>query len=152
MTAAHRTLPLGTLVRVINVATGQSANVRITDRGPFVPGRIIDLSLAAAKATGLYRMGVGKVKVEVYQLPPNVDIEGRWCVQVGAFARESDSVKLKETLLRRYATAKVIEFAGPTGHWVRITAAKPDRAHAAEVAAGIHPVDPAAVPYLVRTN
>jgi rare lipoprotein A len=152
MTAAHRTLPLGTRVRVTNLATGQTADVRITDRGPFVPGRIIDLSLAAAKATGLYRMGVGKVRVEVYQTPPNADPEGRWCVQVGAFAHESDATRLKQKLLRRYTTAKVIEFAGPTGHWVRYTAAHPDRANAAAVAANIHPSDPAAVPYLVRTN
>ena len=60
MTAAHRTLPMGSTVRVTNLATGQQVYVRITDRGPFVRGRILDLSVGAAKAIGLYRAGVGK--------------------------------------------------------------------------------------------
>jgi peptidoglycan lytic transglycosylase len=154
MTAAHLTLPLGTMVRVTNLANNESVVVRITDRGPFVHGRVIDLSLAAAKATGVYRAGVAKVKVEAYAVPvrANVDPGGRWCVQVGAFSRQSDAVKLKEELMRRYTTAKVIEFAGPTGHWVRINPRLPDKAHATQVADGIHPKDPDAQPYLIRTD
>lgn len=155
MTAAHLTLPLGTMVRVTNLTNNQSVVVRITDRGPFVHGRIIDLSLAAAKATGVYRQGVAKVRVEAYSPPPpraNAIPGGRWCVQIGAFAHESDAVKLKDDLMRRYATAKVIEFAGPTGHWVRINPGQPDRSHASQVADSIHPKDPAATPYLIRTD
>ena len=152
MTAAHLTLPLGTTVRVTNLTTNQSAIVRITDRGPFVHGRIIDLSLAAAKATGLYRMGVAKVRVEAYAGPPrpNAVPGGRWCVQIGAFPNEEDAIQLKNHLMRKYATAKVIEFAGPTGHWVRINPKEPDKAHATEVAEGIHLPD--AEPYVIRTD
>jgi rare lipoprotein A len=86
MTAAHLTLPLGTMVRVTNLTNNESVVVRITDRGPFVHGRIIDLSLAAAKATGVYRAGVAKVRVEAYAAPArvNADPGGHWCVQVGA--------------------------------------------------------------------
>ncbi len=58
MTAAHLTLPMGTMVRVTNLTNNESVVVKITDRGPFVRGRIIDLSLAAAKATGVYRAGL----------------------------------------------------------------------------------------------
>jgi rare lipoprotein A len=154
MTAAHLTLPLGTMVRVTNLTNNQSVVVRITDRGPFVHGRIIDLSLAAAKATGVYRAGVAKVRVDAYAAPvrANADPGGRWCVQVGAFARESDAVKLKEELMRRYTTAKVIEFAGPTGHWVRINPKLHDKSHATQVADGIHPKDSDAQPYLIRTD
>jgi len=154
MTAAHLTLPLGTMVRVTNLATGQSAVVRITDRGPFVKGRILDLSLGAAKAIGLYRMGVGKVRVEAFAPPQHagVDPAGRWCVQIGAFATEAEAQKLQRDLLRRYVTAKVIQFAGPTGHWVRITPAQPDRVHTTAIASNIHPSDPQAEPYLTRTN
>jgi rare lipoprotein A len=154
MTAAHLTLPLGTMVRVTNLTNNESVVVRITDRGPFVHGRIIDLSLAAAKATGVYRAGVARVKVEAYASPvrANAVPGGRWCVQVGAFARESDAVKLKENLLRRYTTAKVIEFSGPTGYWVRINPRQPDRANATQVADAIHPKDPAASPYIIRTD
>ena len=154
MTAAHLTLPLGTMVRVTNLTNNESAVVKITDRGPFVRGRIIDLSLAAAKATGVYRAGVAKVKVEAFAAPAraNADPGGKWCVQIGAFARESDAVKLKQDLLRRYTTAKVIEFPGPTGYWVRVNPKFPDKKNAAEVADGIHPKDPAAEPYLIRTD
>lgn len=151
MTAAHLTLPLGTVVRVTNLTTNQSAIVRITDRGPFVRGRIIDLSLAAAKAISVYRVGVARVRVEAFA-PASPQAAGRWCVQVGAFSSEKDAVKLKDQLSRRYTTAKVIEFAGPTGHWVRINPLQPDRANATEVADGIHTSDPAALPYIVRTN
>ncbi len=154
MTAAHLTLPMGSTVRVTNLTNNESAVVKITDRGPFVRGRIIDLSLAAAKATGVYRAGVARVKVEAFAPPvrASADPGGHWCVQVGAFARESDAVKLQQELMRRYTTAKVIEFAGPTGHWVRINPRQPDRTHASEVADGIHPKDPAALPYLIRTD
>jgi rare lipoprotein A len=154
MTAAHLTLPMGTMVRVTNLTNNESVVVKITDRGPFVRGRIIDLSLAAAKATGVYRAGVTKVKVEAFAAPvrANADPGGRWCVQVGAFTRESDAVKLKEDLLRRYTTAKVIEFPGPTGFWVRVSPKFPDKRNATEVADGIHPKDPAAEPYLIRTD
>lgn len=65
LTAAHRTLPFGTRVRVTNVHTGQQVVVRINDRGPFSHGRIIDLSAGAAAEIGLRRMGVGRVQVEV---------------------------------------------------------------------------------------
>ena len=157
MTAAHLTLPMGSMVRVTNLENNASVVVKITDRGPFVRGRIIDLSLAAAKATGVYRAGVARVRVEAFAAPVRANAGpatpgGRWCVQVGAFARESDAVKLKEQLMRRYTTAKVIEFPGPTGHWVRINPRQPDRIHASEVADGIHPKDPAALPYLTRLD
>jgi len=151
MTAAHLTLPLGTLVRVTNLATNQSVAVRITDRGPFVRGRIIDLSLAAAKAAGIYLPGVAKVRVDAYA-SVSPEAAGRWCVQVGAFANEKDALKLKDQLSRRYTTAKVIEFTGPTGHWVRINPLTPNKANATEVAEGIRSPDPNALPYIVRTN
>jgi rare lipoprotein A len=64
LTAAHRTLPLGTEATVTNLDTGQSVTVTINDRGPYVPGRQLDLSLAAAKQIGLTKKGVAKVKIE----------------------------------------------------------------------------------------
>ena len=65
LTAAHRTLPFGTRVRVTNVTTGQSVTVRINDRGPFVPGRVVDVSHAAAQNLGMTGQGVAKVKLDV---------------------------------------------------------------------------------------
>jgi rare lipoprotein A len=149
LTAAHRTLPMGSTVRVTNLDTGESVVVKITDRGPFVTNRILDLSLAAAKAVGLYQKGVAKVKVEVYAHPGS-DPAGRWCVQIGAFMTADDAIQLKNDLLSRYKTAKVIEFQGPTGYWVRINPAQADRLTASSIADSIHIPD--ASPYLVRTN
>jgi rare lipoprotein A len=159
MTAAHLTLPMGTYVRVTNLANDVSVVVKITDRGPFVRGRIIDLSLAAAKASGVYRAGVTKVRVEAYASPASASTVvsqakvipgGRWCVQIGAFMTEEDAISLKNDLIRRYTTAKVTEFAGPTGHWVRINPKYPDKGTAEQVAQSIHVPD--AEPYLIRMD
>jgi peptidoglycan lytic transglycosylase len=67
LTAAHRTLPFGTRLRVTNVATGRSVTVRVNDRGPFVPGRVVDVSRSAAESLGMTRQGVAKVKLDVVQ-------------------------------------------------------------------------------------
>jgi rare lipoprotein A len=131
MTAAHRTLPLGSIVRITNVKTGQSAVVRITDRGPFVEGRIVDLSLAAAKALDVYMPGIAKVRLEVLESPSPLQTGGRWAVQIGPFAREKGAGKLAERLQKRYQTAKVLKFASPTGDWwVRVRVLDDDRQRA----------------------
>jgi rare lipoprotein A len=67
LTAAHRTLPFGTRVRVTNLATGRSVTVRVNDRGPYVRGRAIDVSSSAAQMLGIKRQGVAKVKLDVVQ-------------------------------------------------------------------------------------
>ncbi|WP_041702085.1 septal ring lytic transglycosylase RlpA family protein [Prosthecochloris aestuarii] len=66
MTAAHKSLPFGSMVRVTNLTNGKKVVVRINDRGPYIKGRIIDLSKGAAKEIGLIKKGVSKVKLEVY--------------------------------------------------------------------------------------
>ena len=67
LTAAHPTLPFGTRLRVTNVTNGRSVVVRINDRGPFVPGRVVDLSGSAAESLGMVERGVVKVKLDVVQ-------------------------------------------------------------------------------------
>jgi rare lipoprotein A len=73
-------------------------------------------------------------------------------VQIGAFLDKADAIQLKNDLIRRYATAKVIEFAGATGHWVRIDPQTQDKATARQIADSIHIPDPGAQPYIVRLN
>jgi peptidoglycan lytic transglycosylase len=70
MTAAHPTLPFGTRLRVTNVTNGRSVVVRINDRGPFVPGRVVDLSESAAESLGMVERGIVKVKLDVVQKSP----------------------------------------------------------------------------------
>jgi len=65
LTAAHPTLPFGTKLRVTNTATGRSVTVRVNDRGPYVPGRIVDVSYSAANALGMVNKGVANVKLDV---------------------------------------------------------------------------------------
>jgi rare lipoprotein A len=67
LTAAHPTLPFGTRLRVTNVATGRSVTVRVNDRGPFVPGRVVDVSQSAAETLGMVGDGIAKVKLDVVQ-------------------------------------------------------------------------------------
>ncbi len=67
LTAAHPTLPFGTRLRVTNVATGRSVTVRVNDRGPYVGGRVVDVSQSAAEALGMVDQGVAKVKLDVVQ-------------------------------------------------------------------------------------
>ena len=65
LTAAHRSLPFGTQLRVTNVATGRSVTVRINDRGPFIPGRVVDVSYSAAETLGIIGIGVARVKLDI---------------------------------------------------------------------------------------
>jgi rare lipoprotein A len=136
MTAAHRTLPLGSIVRVTNLKTGHAALVRVTDRGPFIPGRVLDLSLAAARKLDVVQPGVAQVKVEVMQTPASLETGGKWAVQIGGFPDEDMATQLADHLTRRYRTAKVLRFASPAGDWwVRVRVLHDDRQRAEELAA-----------------
>jgi rare lipoprotein A len=148
MTAAQRTLPMGTIVRVTDLATHRSAIVTITDRGPFVPGRIIDLSRAAAQKIGLLHAGVARVRVEVLRWPAYRP--GHWCVQIGAMHSARTAHHLHRSLAREYPEASVIDFRGQTGYWVRIKPASHTKAAAESVIA--HLRVPEGEAYLVRLN
>lgn len=134
MTAAHRTLPLGSIVRVTNIKTGHSALVRITDRGPFVDGRILDVSYAAAQSLDIWRPGVARVKLEVMQTPASLTSGGRWAVQIGSFENPKHASDLADHLTRRYQTAKVAKFVSPMGAWwVRVRVLNDERKRAEDL-------------------
>jgi len=151
MTAAHRTLPLGSIVRVTNLKTGHSALVRITDRGPFIPGRVLDLSLAAARKLDVYLPGIAEVRVEVMETPAPLETGGKWAVQIGGFPDEEEAAKLSDSLKRRYHTAKVLRFNSPAGDWwVRVRVLDDDRQRAKELAAETE--TPEGAVFLVRLD
>src|SRR5229473_1576067 len=134
MTAAHRTLPLGSVVRVTCIENGSSAVVRITDRGPFIEGRVIDLSRAAAEKIGLVQKGTTKVRLEVLKTPQPIEVGGRWAVQIGGFQTEDSARDFADHLTRRYHTAKVLTFPSPAGDWwVRVRVKDDERERAEEV-------------------
>ena len=151
MTAAHRTYPLGSIVRVTNLKSGATALVRITDRGPFIPGRVVDLSLAAAQKLDVYKPGVARVKVELMQSAATQDAPGKWAVQIGGFPHEPAATKLANHLRRRYRTADVLCFASPSGNWwIRIRVPDDDHTRAQKLAAETQ--TPEGAVFLVRLD
>lgn len=94
MTAAHPTLPFGTVVEVTNLATGAAVQVRINDRGPFVRSRVIDLSHEAARRLGILREGVARVRLTVANIPPRTP----FTVQVAAFSRRQTAEGFSQKL------------------------------------------------------
>jgi rare lipoprotein A len=150
MTAAHRTLPMGTVVRVTNLSTRQSVIVTIADRGPFVPGRILDLSRAAARKIGVWRTGTARVRIVVLRYPASVSTSGRWCVQIGVFHHQHDARRLQQKLQREYPSANVIDFKGATGYWVRIRPYGESHTSAEQIARVVDPPDAHA--YIVRLD
>jgi len=118
LTAAHKTLPLGTYVKVINLENGRSVIVKINDRGPFVEGRIIDLSYAAAKKIGMLRKGTAKVKIIALgkrvgaTYTPVAYTRGRFFVQVGAFKNKFNAYKFKWSLVKKGLKARVVKLKG----------------------------------------
>jgi rare lipoprotein A len=87
MTAAHRELPLGTVIDVTNLENGRTVRLRVNDRGPFLKGRILDLSREAARRLGVIGPGTAPVRIDVVSIPEGAAARtGRWAVQVGSFS------------------------------------------------------------------
>ncbi|MBK9170462.1 MAG: septal ring lytic transglycosylase RlpA family protein [Bryobacterales bacterium] len=113
MTAAHQTLPFETWVRVRNLDNRRETEVRINDRGPFVKGRIIDLSRAAAEEIAMIGPGTAKVRIQVIA-PPRAAAQGGYAVQVGAFASRAAAEELRTRLQPRFGKTFVAERPGQT--------------------------------------
>ena len=116
MTAAHRTLPFNTWVRVYDLDNNRTTEVRITDRGPFVGGRIIDLSHAAARELEMIGPGVARVRIEVIATPPNA-APGLFAVQVGAFRDRANAERLRSQMEARYGSARLLQRAENPAVW-----------------------------------
>jgi rare lipoprotein A len=138
ISAAHRTLPLGTVVDVTNEKNGKTVRVKINDRGPFVAGRIVDLSKAAATEIASVGDGVVPVTLRVVTLGDNFRVRGgsdepppvtaantanatgtaavpsagAWAVQAGAFGDEANAVRLRDRLAARYPSPFIEEYRG----------------------------------------
>jgi rare lipoprotein A len=122
LTAAHRTLPFDTMVRVTNLNNGKSTTVRITDRGPFVDNRIIDLSFAAAREIESVGPGVVPVRLEVIG---DVDVTvGFFTVQVGAFRERANAERLRERLSLTYTPIFIQQYSSSEGTFYRLRVGK----------------------------
>jgi rare lipoprotein A len=116
LVAAHRTLPFQTWVRVRNLANGKTVDVRIIDRGPFVQGRIIDLSHAAAKAIALIGPGVGQVELTTLSAPAHPE-PALFAVQVGAFREKMNADRMEQNMRMVYGAAKQVLRSGDPSLW-----------------------------------
>src|SRR5262245_20777566 len=137
LTAAHRTLPLGTLLLVTNLDTGQAVEVRVNDRGPYVDSRILDLSYAAAQMLGADRQGLVRVRLDVIAAPGAIVVpagalpRAAWSIQVGAFTSRGRADALRDALVREgeAPTVSEVETGSETIYRVRL-GGYPDRAAA----------------------
>ena len=149
-TAAHKTLPFNTYVRVTNLQNGRKTIVRINDRGPFVRGRIIDLTYTSAHELSMVEDGVVPVKIEalgyvrkkrqagklvqVYQKPASY-MEGDFTIQVGAFAVRENALRLHDSLSRKYSDASVMVFDRGDQRFYRVRVGRYSRLDQAEAGA-----------------
>ena len=119
LTAAHRTLPFGTQVKVTNLENSRTVVVRINDRGPFVRGRIVDLSLTAAREIRMVGPGTAMVRLEI--ISANGDLEaGLFAVQVGAFRDRANAERLAKQLGSRYGNASIEGYDSSRGGFYRV--------------------------------
>ncbi|MCU0589501.1 MAG: septal ring lytic transglycosylase RlpA family protein [Syntrophobacteraceae bacterium] len=139
MTAAHKTLPLGTHVKVTSLQTGNSIIVRVNDRGPFVSGRIIDLSCRASQELGSFKTGLARVRVEAVQVATQQLVGrstywkvdpvpsfryGSFTIQVGAFREQQNALRLKSQMAQGYSPIQVSPsaYGGTTLYRVQVGA------------------------------
>ena len=150
MTAAHRTLPFGTMVKVHDLENGDSVVVRINDRGPFVEGRIIDLSYAAAQA--MHMSGTALVRLQI--LSPGPDASGGiYSVQIGAFLDRSNAERLKDRIEQRFhpVIIKTADHGNGVFNLV-LVGQESTKEQAEELASQLVRAKLAAQTYVVRTN
>jgi rare lipoprotein A len=150
MTAAHRTLPFGTWVRVKNLENNKTVDVQITDRGPFAKGRFLDLSHAAAVRLAMIGPGTAKVKLTVIRGPGGAGdspvivakagespaaAHAQFAVQVGAFTDRRNAERVRSAMESRYGSAKVVMRDGKPAQW-RVLVGREDTEEDAEALAG----------------
>ena len=131
LVAAHRLLPFNTWLKVTNLANNQAVNVRVIDRGPFVKGRFLDLSKAAARDIGLLGPGIGKVRIEVIASPRDIPANDYYAVQTGAFSNRQSAEQLRATYAGRFGHAELVLKEGPAPLW-RVLVGREPSAEAAQ--------------------
>jgi rare lipoprotein A len=152
MTAAHRTLPFNTVVRVTNKNNGESVDVRINDRGPFVDGRVIDLSLIAAQKIEMVRAGVAPVKLQILKegdgARQTADPGSGYAVQVGAFSSRESAEELKKRLDKKFQGVSIQAVAGDVPLYRVRVGPEPDMESAQKLASQLRKQD--LNPFVVR--
>jgi rare lipoprotein A len=145
LTAAHRTLAFETWVEVQNLDNGKIVTVRITDRGPFVDGRVIDLSKAAARSIEMLGPGLANVRLKIVSAPPDAAV-AMFAVQVGAFQDHERAERVRSEFERTFGTTRVVRRSGNPVLWRVLVGSEPTEDAAAALAVKIRtPGQPAFV-------
>lgn len=151
MTAAHRTLPFGTMVHVENLDNGLTTEVRINDRGPFVDNRIIDLSHAAANAVNMVGPGTANVRLTIVA-PPARPEPAVFAIQVAAFANHDNAARMVARMIAPYGTATLRLRSGNPPLWRVLVGKAPDPNRAEELAQQIRSEQSLQEAFVVRLD
>ncbi len=151
LTGAHRTLPFDTRVQVFNLANERSVEVRINDRGPFIEGRVIDLSMAAARAIDLIRPGIVPVRVEVVG-PPASPSADSFAVQVGAFRDVQNADNYVTRMKSQFGAARLVFRDGDPPLWRVLVGAEPTQERARGLAGRIRRETGESAAFIVRRD
>ncbi|MGH7183637.1 MAG: septal ring lytic transglycosylase RlpA family protein [Nitrospiraceae bacterium] len=135
LTAAHRTLPFGSIAVVRSINTGHQVTVRINDRGPFARGRVLDLSLAGARQLGMTGAGTAKIELRVVGYQGRTAAMGVLRVQIGSFSDQQNAINLLEQTRHRYSGGRVQAVDLPEGRRYRVQVGQFSRETQAEAAA-----------------
>ena len=135
LTAAHRTLPLGSIAVVRSMSTGRQVTIRINDRGPFARGRVLDLSLAGAHALGMTGAGTDQIELRVVGYQGRIADMGVLRVQVGSFSDQQNALNLLERTKHLYSGGRVQVVDLPEGKRYRVQIGQFSREAQAEAAA-----------------
>lgn len=135
LVAAHRLMPFNTWLKVTNLSNDKSVNVRVIDRGPFVDGRIIDLSKAAARSIDLLGPGTGLVRLEVIAAPRDIPANDFYAVQVAAFSVYANAERARALYAQRFGIAQIALRQGKIPMWRVLVGKEPSIAAAQQLAA-----------------
>jgi rare lipoprotein A len=152
LTAAHRTLPLGSIAVVRSTTSGRQITVRINDRGPFARGRILDLSLAGAQALGMTGNGTDQIELRVVGYQGRTADMGALRVQIGAFADQQNALNLLERAKRIHQPGRIQTVDLPEGRRYRVHVGEFRSEAQAEAAAARLESDLSVQPFVFRDD
>ena len=152
LTAAHRTLPLGSVAVVRSMSTGRQVTVRINDRGPFARGRVLDLSLAGARALGMVGNGTDHIELRVVGFQGRTADMGALRVQIGSFAEQQNALNLLDRANRAYPGGRIQWVDLPEGRRYRVQAGEFRTESQAEAAAAALESELSVQPFVVRDD
>lgn len=152
LSAAHRTLPLGTLIKVVSMDNSKSVVVKVNDRGPFVAGRILDLSYGAASALDIVQKGTAEVKFKVVRMPLTDD-RAYYTLQVGAFSIKENAILFQNKLQNQFRLpVRIFSFETPGGMVYRVRLGQFKSASEADRNAGLIAREEGVSPFVLRQD